>query len=122
VSRYQVSTSGLTPPPASACRRAIDGLTPSGIEWPAFLVAWHRIHRGPVTANELLQTADEQVWAGTFPRTVRGYLPSARSLGRVLTGYVGCPAGDLVIRSVIIPHGRTRIYWVDPSCEALHDV
>jgi hypothetical protein len=87
-------------------------------EWRAFLHAWRCIHDGrPVTANELCRRAalDSRAWAGTFPHTSRGELPSAKSLGRILTARTDQPAGGLVLRSVRDTHTKTRVYWIERS-------
>jgi hypothetical protein len=94
----------------------VSGLDRADAEWRAFLVAWRRIlGEQVVTARELRQSADSagREWAGTFPTTVRGGLPSPKSLGRILTGRVDHPVGDLVARSVRDPHDHARVYWVD---------
>ncbi|MFI0470941.1 hypothetical protein ACH347_43355 [Saccharopolyspora sp. 5N102] len=87
-------------------------------EWRAFLLRWHALHGAkPLTANELRASAEPGLgtdpWVGSFPTTATGALPSAKSLGRRLTGQIGRWRGDVVLRSVIDDHNNLRTYWAE---------
>ncbi|GAA4890912.1 hypothetical protein [Saccharopolyspora cebuensis] len=87
-------------------------------EWRAFLLRWHQLHgTKPVTANDLRASAEADSgldpWQGSFPTSPTGKLPSAKSLGRKLTGQIGRWRGDIVLRSVTDSHTGSRTYWVE---------
>jgi hypothetical protein len=87
-------------------------------EWRSFLLHWHELHGDShLTAHELRRTAHtgtgHDPWAGTFPVTPTGLLPTVRSLGKRLTGQIGRWRVDAVLRSVNDPHGHGRRYWVE---------
>ncbi|MGL4174316.1 MAG: hypothetical protein ACRCTR_09675 [Actinomycetota bacterium] len=87
-------------------------------DWRAFLLRWADLHgTTPLTAAQLRRTADPEIgpdpWDGLFPALTSGRLPSVKSLGRRLTGQVGRWRTDVVLRSVIDPHGNARTYWVE---------
>ncbi|MCI2423959.1 hypothetical protein MOQ72_41830 [Saccharopolyspora sp. K220] len=87
-------------------------------EWRAFLLRWHTLHgEKHLTANELRASAEPDwgtdPWVGSFPTSPTGKLPSAKSLGRRLTGQIGRWRGDVVLRSVTDTHTSSRVYWVE---------
>lgn len=87
------------------------------IEWRAFLLRWHHLHRDRhLTAHELRAGAEGPTghdrWTGSFPLTSTGQLPTVKALGRRLTGQLGRWRGNVVLRSVPDPHGHARRYWV----------
>lgn len=90
-------------------------------EWRGFLAQWQTMFGDRhVTALELRRSAETSVgfaatdpWAGTFPLTPGGQLPTVRSLGRRLTGQLDRWRTDVVLRSVTDPHGHGRRYWVE---------
>jgi hypothetical protein len=95
------------------------GLDDDAAEWRSFLLRWHTIHHSRhLTAHELRASAETSTgftgdqWAGTFPLTGSGHLPTVKALGRRLTGQLGRWRGDVVLRSVIDPYGNSRKYWV----------
>lgn len=86
-------------------------------EWQGFLLAWHDLHgQEPLTAQQIRGSAETYIgpdpWAGTFPTTNSGKLVTAKSLGRLLTGQLDRWRGNVVLRSVIDTHRKTRLYWV----------
>jgi hypothetical protein len=98
------------------------GLDDDAAEWRSFLLRWHTIHRGKqVTAHELRASAETvggfsgDQWAGTFPLTGSGHLPTVKALGRRLTGQLDRWRGDVVLRSVTDQNGHARKYWVQHS-------
>ncbi|MGW5642216.1 hypothetical protein ACWEV3_11020 [Saccharopolyspora sp. NPDC003752] len=87
-------------------------------EWRAFLLRWHALHgQKRLTANELRASAEPELgtdpWVGSFPTTNTGKLPSAKSLGRRLTGQIGRWRGDIVLRSAMDTDTNARAYWVE---------
>lgn len=98
-------------------RHGTRDLTDAEVQWRVFLLAWRGIHGGrAVTANELCRSAagrDAARWAGSFPQTSRGELPSAKSLGRILAARVDRLVGGVVLRSVPDAHTKSRVYWVE---------
>jgi hypothetical protein len=89
-------------------------------EWRAFLWAWHNIfHTRQVTAADVRAHADPEPgrpdpWHGTFLTDRAGRPLTVKSLGRRLTGQIGRWRTDIVLRSVVADHARTRAYWVEP--------
>lgn len=98
--------------------RALDD---DAAEWRSFLLRWHTQYGDrQLTANELRTSAETgggggfggDPWAGTFPMTPSGQLPSVRSLGRRLTGQLDRWRDTVVLRSVTDGHANLRHYWV----------
>jgi hypothetical protein len=104
------------------------GLDDDAAEWRAFLLRWHHLHGNKhLTAHELRRSAEtggggfgSDPWAGTFPVTGSGHLPTVKSLGRRLTGQLDRWRGDIVLRSVTDPHGHGRRYWVQHPKQTAH--
>jgi hypothetical protein len=98
-------------------------------EWGAFLARWHALHgTRRFSANELRRDAEPQVsgfgpsrdpWDGLFPTGNSGHLPTAKSLGRLLTGQIGRWRGSHVLRSATDSHSNARTYWVEHRPESL---
>jgi len=98
------------------------GLDDDAAEWRAFLLRWHTLYGDRrLTAHELRQSAEtaggfsggSDPWAGAFPLSSTGRLPTVRSLGKLLTGQMGRWRGDAVLRSVTDTHDHVRRYWVE---------
>jgi hypothetical protein len=90
--------------------------------WASFLAHWLKLQAGwkagRVTSNELRLTADSPLgypdpWEGLFLLDGRGKLPSAKSLGKILTGHVDRYHGSYVLRSDIDRHTKGRTWWVE---------
>ena len=91
--------------------------------WTAFLHKWHTLYgRRPLTTAELRKAAEpvslgagvtDDRWDGLFLSADDGRLPSAKSVGRRLTGQIGRYHGLYVLRSVTDPHDKMRRWWVE---------
>ena len=91
--------------------------------WTAFLHHWHQIHgRTALTTAELRKSAEpvslghgttDDRWDGVFIAGDDGRLPSAKSLGRRLTGQIGRYHGSYVLRSLTDPHDKMRRWWIE---------
>ncbi len=91
--------------------------------WTAFLHRWQLVHgQRQLTTAELRKSAEpvslgpgltEDRWDGLFLSADDGRLPSAKSVGRGLTGQIGRYHGPYVLRSVTDPHDKVRRWWVE---------
>ncbi|WP_051386070.1 hypothetical protein [Actinokineospora inagensis] len=91
-------------------------------EWASFLACWHTINDDrPVSARKLRMQAEIDMvngrpvdrWEGTFLTDDLGRAPSAKSLGRTLTGHIGRWHGNHVLRSGMDPRANARVFWVE---------
>lgn len=91
-------------------------------EWVAFLARWHELHGDRrISSRALRQTAEIDFvnsqpvdhWEGAFLTDDQGRVPSAKSIGRLLTGHIGRWHGDYVLRSVLDTHANAAVYWVE---------
>jgi hypothetical protein len=91
-------------------------------EWVTFLAKWHELNgeqKRPV--RHVRQTADIEMihfkpvdhWQGTFLTDDNGKIPSAKSLGKWLTGHVGRWHGSYVLHSEMNKITNARVYWVE---------
>jgi hypothetical protein len=91
-------------------------------EWVAFLARWHEINGSePLSARRLRMQAEIDIvdgrpvdrFEGAFLTDDLGRAPSAKSLGRTLTGHVGRWHGQHVLRSGMDSHANARVFWVE---------
>ncbi|MEV6604740.1 hypothetical protein [Kutzneria sp. NPDC051319] len=91
-------------------------------EWVAFLARWHEINGStPLSARALRMQAEIDLvggqpvdpFEGAFLTDDLGRPPSAKSLGRTLTGHVGRWHGTHVLRSGMDSHANARVFWVE---------
>jgi hypothetical protein len=91
-------------------------------EWVAFLSRWSEINTDrPISVRYLRQQAEIDMvndrpidrWEGAFLTDDLGRLPSAKSLGRTLTGHIGRWHNDHVLRSAMDSHTNARVFWVE---------
>jgi hypothetical protein len=92
-------------------------------EWVAFLTRWFGIFQTrKVSVREVRQSAEfgatadgrpMDLWHGAFLTDDNGRVPSAKSLGRSLTGHVGRWHGPFVLRSQVNTATNARDYWVE---------
>jgi hypothetical protein len=91
-------------------------------EWVAFLARWHDLNGDrPMSGRQLRQQAEVTVignqhidhWEGAFLSDDQGRIPSAKSIGRILTGHIGRWHGPYVLRSAIDSHANARVFWVE---------
>lgn len=91
-------------------------------EWVTFLAKWYELNRErKVSVRHVRQTADIDMsggrpvdnWQGTFLTDESGKMPSAKSLGRLLTGHAGRWHGTYVLRMVRDTHANAWVYWVE---------
>lgn len=107
-----------------------------GAQWHAFLSTWSsKFGSQPKTCVELLKTTEtgwgafgpgEDPWEGAFLTKADGSKPSARGLGKMLTGKAGRFYGEYAVRSVFDKKTKIFRYYVDrvttaevPAQEAL---
>ena len=91
--------------------------------WTAFFAQWRKkFGDGPVTSNQLRESAKvswdsfgsrEDPWDGQFITDDHGRVPSAKSLGRILTGQIGRYRGPYRLHSHVDPHSKIRQYRVE---------
>jgi hypothetical protein len=93
--------------------------------WAVFLGKWHEIQEQAtedknrwVTSNQLRLSADippghADPWDGLFLADERGKFPSAKSLGKTLTGQIDRYHGSFVLRSVTDKHTKARTWRVE---------
>ncbi|MCO1581202.1 hypothetical protein M8C13_36180 [Crossiella sp. SN42] len=93
-------------------------------EWGAFLTRWWELNNdNPMSATRLRQQAEidndngrpVDRWNGAFLTDDSGRVPSAKSLGRVLTGHIGRWHGGYVLRSAHDRHANARVFWVEQA-------
>lgn len=92
-------------------------------EWVGFLAKWHELNSGQRRSSRHIRlSADIDMdsagrpmdrWQGAFLTDDNGKLPSAKSLGRLLTGHVGRWHGSYVLRSETDKTTNARAYWVE---------
>jgi hypothetical protein len=91
-------------------------------EWVAFLARWRGVNADRrVSARQLRQQAELDIvngqpvdrWEGAFLTGDQGKTPSAKSLGRWLTGHIGRYHGQFVLRSEMDSHTNSRVFWVE---------
>jgi hypothetical protein len=88
--------------------------------WITFYTRWLTIHgTTPITAADLYHSTDDtghDPWGGEFITTPTGRrIPSAKSLGRYLTGQTGRWRGNTVLRSAADGNGHARTYWIEKN-------
>jgi hypothetical protein len=87
-------------------------------EWVSFLAKWHELNPDARRSSQYIrQSADIDFatgdrWAGAFLTDEAGKVPTAKSLGRKLTGHIGRWHGSYVLRSEADSHLNARVYWV----------
>lgn len=87
--------------------------------WVAFFAQWRTIHGDEwLTSNQLRLSADTphgggDQWEGRFVTDSRGRPPSAKSLGRILTGQIDRYRGQYVLRSKGDRHTKVRTWRVE---------
>jgi hypothetical protein len=99
-----------------------------GATWHAFLSTWReRFGTQPKTCLELLKSAEtawsgfgpaEDPWDGTFLTKRDGSKPSARGLGKMLSGKAGRFYGEFAVRSVYDKKTKICRYYVDRAVSA----
>ena len=86
--------------------------------WAVFLGKWHQIHKDSwLTSNELrlsadIPTGETDPWGGLFLTDERGKFPTAKSLGKILTGQIDRYHGSYVLRSALDKHSKVRTWSV----------
>lgn len=87
--------------------------------WTAFFARWHKLHDGKwLTSAELRLSADVPLsdhdpWEGEFVGDGRGRFPTAKSLGKLLTGQIDRYRGSYVLRSQTDKHTKVRTWSVE---------
>ncbi|WP_017585507.1 hypothetical protein [Nocardiopsis ganjiahuensis] len=95
-----------------------------GAQWHAFLATWYsKYTTNPKTCVELLKSAEtawsgfgpsaDDPWEGAFLTKADGSKPSARGLGKMLTGKAGRFYGEYTVRSVFDKKTKIFRYYVD---------
>ncbi|MGO1055630.1 hypothetical protein [Crossiella sp. CA198] len=91
-------------------------------EWAAFLTRWWELNSdNRMSATRLRHQAEiEQIggiavdrWEGAFLTDDSGRIPSAKSLGRTLTGHIGRWHGGYALRSVRDKSANANVFWVE---------
>lgn len=95
-------------------------------EWVAFLARWHELNGDRrVTSRTLRHSAEIDIvndkpvdhWEGAFLTDDNGRIPSAKSIGRLLTGHIGRWHGNYVLRGTKDSHANALVYWVETLAE-----
>jgi hypothetical protein len=87
--------------------------------WTAFFAQWRKLLGDRwLTTSDLRISADAPLnehdpWDGWFITDARGRLPTAKSLGKLLTGQIDRYRGSYVLRSVMDKHSKVRTWRVE---------
>ncbi|MFE7077904.1 bifunctional DNA primase/polymerase [Streptomyces sp. NPDC057620] len=98
----------------------LEGQDDEAGQWAGFLTAWHSRYSKPMTAGDLLATAQQMQgfglpdpWGGLFITRSDGKLPTSKGLGMMLASRRDRFFGEYVLRADRDNHSKVWFYHVD---------